>query len=452
VSNPLSAALAAALQEEAKYDWVSKARPDQLPPPGDWLVWFILAGRGWGKTRTGAETAKGWAGAASLPNLTSMPGSRGAIVAPTFGDGRDTCIEGESGLLSVLPPGMVKNWNRSLGELDLTNGTHIKVFSADKPDGLRGPAHSWAWCDELAAWRYPETWHMLMYGLRVQGGQPRVVVTTTPRPTALVRELHQGDGITAHVTRGSTFDNEANLAATALAFLKERYEGTRLGRQELYAAILDDVPGALWQRAQIDALRVKVAPELVRVVVAVDPAVTSGEHADETGIVVAGVDEEGEGYILADYSCRESPDGWARRAVRAYHEHHADRIVAERNQGGDLVESCIRTVEPTVSFKSVVATRGKHTRAEPVSALYEQGRIHHVGSFTTLEDQMCAFLPDGRSGLDDRVDAVVWAMTELNLGGAGMGDISDLIEANKGMMGGRWNVPDGGAGAWGSGW
>jgi phage terminase large subunit-like protein len=316
-------------------------------------------------------------------------------------------------LLGCLSPDQVKIWNRSMGELIMANGSRFKLFSADEPDRLRGYQHHRAWCDELASWRYPDAWDQLLLGLRL-GDDPRVIVTTTPRPVMLIRSLLTRDGV--YVTRGSTFENEQNLAPAALAQLRERYEGTRMGRQELYADVLEDVPGALWHRSIIDEDRVERAPELQRVVVAIDPAVTSGESADETGIVVAGLGVDGHGYVLADRTCRLSPDGWARRATIAYDEFEADRIIAEVNNGGDLVERVIRTIGGSYAYRAVRASRGKITRAEPVAALYEQHRVHHVGGFAALEDQQCMYTPDGYDGSPDRVDALVWAITELMVG------------------------------------
>jgi predicted phage terminase large subunit-like protein len=397
---------------KARAAWLLQARESQLTPDGDWYVWLILAGRGWGKTRTGAEDMAHYA--------MTHPGARLAVVAPTSAAARDVCVEGESGLLNVIPQPLIKDWNRSLGEMHLANGSQFKLFSADEPDRLRGYQHHRAWCDELAAWRYPDAWDQLMLGLRL-GEDPRVVVTTTPRPVALVRSLLGRDGVV--VTRGNTFENAANLAPAAVEQLRQRYENTRLGRQELYAEVLDDVPGALWQRAQIDSLRVKEAPEMTRVVVAIDPAVTSGEDSDETGIVVCGRGIDGHGYVLSDRTCRLSPDGWARRATTAYDQYQADRIIAEVNNGGDLVERVIRTVGGSYAYRSVRASRGKTTRAEPIAALYEQGRIHHVGGFAELEDQMCAYTPDGYDGSPDRVDALVWAFTELMVTGTGWGAV-----------------------------
>lgn len=661
-----------------RFDWARHARPDQRPPDNDgWLVWLILAGRGWGKTRTGAEWIK--------QQALAHPGSRWAVVAPTYADARDTCIEGESGILAVLPEDRVDTWNRSLGELVLANGSRVKLFAAEQPDRLRGPQHHGAWCvaaevpvltargdvpiadvrpgdlvatrrgwkrvlaaqrtrqaaavvtvrtasgrevrctpdhpiladnawrdagtlthgatlsacsttdhpptgtgtasagttttapaataappaspshkpsgptstapsptattsttstatrptttprtspsstaastatatpprtaasrpaplpapsrcgllapptpgsastaapptspdprtartagptaapaldavasvrpsgwadvydltvedahefyaggvlvhncDELAAWRYPEAWDQLQFGLRL-GDVPRTVVTTTPRPTTLVRDLAGRPDV--HVTRGATFDNADNLSAAALAELRNRYEGTRLGRQELYGELLDDVPGALWTAATIDAARVPTLPDsgVARVVTAIDPAVTSSEDSDLTGIVTAAVSDHGwcpicgpldggvrHGFVVADDSTRATPDGWCRTAVAAYDRWSGDRIVGEVNNGGDLIETVLRTVDPSVPFRKVTATRGKRVRAEPVAALYEQGRIHHVGALVDLEDQLCSWTPEA-PGSPDRMDALVWAITDLLVDDAGRG-------------------------------
>lgn len=394
--------------------WFHKhARSPQVAPDGDWNTWLILAGRGFGKTRVGAEWVK--------DRALALPGTRWAIIAPTYADARDTCVEGESGLLGVLPREWVAKWNRSLGELDLTNGSRVKLFSADEPDRLRGPQHHGAWCDELAAWKYPEAWDQLQFGLRL-GDRPQTVVTTTPKPVPLLT----GDGRDGRrlglmrrdrvvITRGSTFDNAANLSAAALDELRTRYEGTRLGRQELHAEILDDVEGALWTRAMLDTAAVAHAPELVRTVVAIDPAVTSGEESDETGIIAAGIGADGHLYVLHDRSGRFSPAEWANRAVALYDEVSGDRVVGEVNNGGDLVEANLRVADPQVPYKRVTATKGKRLRAEPVAALYEQGRVHHLPGLGLLEDQMTSWTPES-GGSPDRLDALVWAITELALG------------------------------------
>jgi len=393
----------------ARAKWLATARPTQIAPAGDWKSWLLLAGRGFGKTRLAAEDAW-WYGACN-------PGHQIAVIAPTHNDVRGTMFEGVSGLIACTPPEIIADYNRTNQELRLTNGALIRGFSAEKPDRLRGPQFHRAYCDELAAWQYTEAWDQLMFGLRL-GDDPRVIVTTTPRPTPIIRKLAKDER--TQITRGSTFDNAANLAPSALAALRERYGGTRLGRQELFAEILDDLPGALWLRAWFDEHRVKAAPDMQRIVVAVDPSGTAGDsdQGDSIGIVVAGLGVDGRGYVLADRSCKLSPDGWGKRAVAAYHEFGADRIVAERNYGGAMVEHVIRTVDKSASYKEVVASRGKVARAEPVAALYEQGRVSHVGALPDVEDQCCMIGPEGYigEGSPDRADALVWALTELMMG------------------------------------
>ena len=395
---------------ELSYYWPFWARPAQQPPAGDWRVWLILAGRGFGKTRTGAEWVRESVKRYPLTN----------IIAPTADDARDIMVEGESGILAICPDNERPTYRGSMRRLEWPNGARTLVFTADEPERLRGKQHMRLWADELASWRYPEAWDQAMLGLRL-GKDPRAVVTTTPKPTALIRMLVKDETVT--VTGGSTYENRGNLAPAFLERIITRYEGTRTGRQELLAEILDDVEGALWQRQMIENCRVKSAPDMQRVVVAIDPAVTSGEDSDETGIVVAGKGVDGRGYVLADRTCRLSPDGWARRAANAYEEYSADRIVAEVNNGGDMVERVIRTVGHNYSYKAVRASRGKLTRAEPIAALYEQGKVSHVGSFPALEDQMCTYTPDGYDGSPDRVDALVWALTELMVTNRGWGAV-----------------------------
>ena len=399
--------LAAALTK----DWHVAARPSQLPPPGLWTIWLLMAGRGFGKTRTGAEWVR--------LQVEEAGKTRIALVAPTAADARDVMVEGESGILAISP-----DWNRPVYEpskrrLTWPNGALATLYSADEPERLRGPQHDAAWCDEAGVWRYArDAWDTMMLGLRL-GTDPRVIVTTTPKPTWLLRGLLKREGADVVVTRGSTYENRANLAPAFINEIIRRYAGTRLGRQELQAEMLDDAPGALWKRDRIEETRVAKAPQLTRIVVAIDPAATSGEDADETGILACGLGVDGHGYVLDDLSGRMKPDEWARRAVGAYKSHEADRIVAEVNNGGEMVEATVRTVDENVPFKAVHASRGKVIRAEPVSALYEQGRVHHVGAFPTLEDQMCAFAADfdrSRGGSPDRLDALVWALTELMLG------------------------------------
>jgi phage terminase large subunit-like protein len=296
-----------------------------------------------------------------------------------------------------------------MGEIVLNNKSRIKLFSGEEPDRLRGPNFHGGWFDELAAFTYPDAWNQYQFALRL-GEHPQTVVTTTPRPTKLIKDLLTRDAVT--VVRGSTFENAANLAPSALAELRLRYEGTRLGRQELYGEVVADSEGALWNRDQLEQARVSEAPPLARIVVAIDPAVTSGESSDETGIVVAGVSNDGQYYILEDLTHRASPDAWARVAVEAYHRWGADRIVAETNNGGDMIELLLRQVDPTVSFRKVTATRGKVMRAEPIASLSEQFRLHLVGGFSKLEDQMCNYSIDSKDS-PDALDAMVWAVTDL---------------------------------------
>ena len=346
------------------------------------------------------------------------------IIAPTYADARDICVEGDSGLRSICAAGEVARWNRSLGELEFSNGARCKLFSADEPERLRGPQHYKLWADELGAWKYPQaTWDMAMFGLRL-GDNPQAVVTTTPRPVKVIHDLLKSP--TTSVQRGSTYDNRGNLAAAFFEQIVTRYEGTRLGRQELNAELLEDVPGALWQRDDIDRQRVDVAPELVRVVTAIDPSATSGDTSDEAGIVTAGLGScsckgtlELHAFVLADDSKRDTPQGWASTALDAYQHHRADRVIGEGNNGGEMVEAVVRSVAATrnlnVSYSMVWASRGKWTRAEPISALYQQGKVHHVGTLPSLEDELCTWVPgEGRS--PNRLDAAVWALTELSEG------------------------------------
>ena len=401
--------------EALEFDWKFWGRPKQFLPQGDWLTWLILAGRGFGKTRTGAEALRELV-CGSTP-LASGGYGRIAVIAETAADARDVLVEGESGILKCHPRAFRPHYEPSKRRLTWPNGAVATLYNAVEPDQLRGPQHDLALCDELAKWRYAqETWDQLQFGLRL-GDKPRQIVTTTPRPIPIIKKLIAAQSTV--LTRGSTTENRSNLAPSFISTVIARYEGTRLGRQELDAEILDDVPGALWTRAMFDDHRVKDMPDLQRVVVAIDPSGTGGEGdtGDSIGIVAAGRGYDGRGYVLADRSCKLSPAGWGRRAVDAYHEFKADRIVAERNFGGAMVQHVIRTADRNVSYKEVVASRGKAVRAEPVAALYEQGRISHIGSFADLEDQACSMKSDGYlgEGSPDRLDALVWAMTELML-------------------------------------
>jgi predicted phage terminase large subunit-like protein len=400
--------LANALQEQHQRDWPHIARPNQLPPPGNWTVWLLLAGRGWGKSRTGAEWVR--------QRVETGLAHRIALVAPTAADARQVMVEGESGLLAISP-----SWNRpqyepSRRQITWPNGAIATLFSADEPDRMRGPQFDTAWCDELAAWRFAEDgWNTLMLALRL-GRDPRCCVTTTPKPIHVIRDLLARAGKDVTVTRGRTIENRANLAPSFFSQIISQYQGTRLGRQEIEGELLEDVPGALWQRQTLDDLRLTEAPDLHRIVVAIDPAASSDEDSDETGIVVAGIDRQRDAYVLEDLSGRYQPTAWARRAIDAFRRHDADRIVAEVNNGGDMVEAVLRQIDPKVSFKAVHASRGKAIRAEPVSALYEKASVHHIGTHAALEDQMCSFCPDDprrRGNSPDRVDALVWALSDL---------------------------------------
>jgi len=375
-----------------------------------------MAGRGFGKTRLGAE----WLAAKAVRN----DGVRCAIVARTFSDTRNVCVEGVSGILNILREyDAVKDWNKSNGILTLKNGSIIQTFSADTPDSLRGPQFHYAWTDELAAWQYDDTWNQLQFGLRL-GDHTQTVITTTPRPTKLIKDLVKRESTV--VTRGSTFDNAENLSQSALLEMQERYAGTRLGQQELFGAILDDNPGALWSRGLLETARVKEAPTLTRVVVGIDPAVTSGDESDSTGIVVAGMTPDGHYYILADYTLKASPQVWAEKAVYAFELHKADRIIAETNNGGDLVVHLLQQVKNTVPVKKVTASRGKAVRAEPIAALSEQGKLHMVGYFPELEDELCEYEPGTSTKSPDRMDAMVWAVTELSEGSNALNYLSAL--------------------------
>jgi len=376
-----------------------------------------LAGRGAGKTRTAAE----WLAWKAISN----EGTRWAIVAPTHADARDTCVEGESGILNILKEfGVLKDYNRSISEIFLTNRSRIKLFSGEEPDRLRGPQFHGGWFDELAAFKRPDAWDQYQFGARL-GQHPQTIITTTPRPTKLIKDLVDRKGV--RVVRGSTFDNAKNLAPSALAELKLRYENTRLGRQELYGEILDTVEGALWTREMIERARVTDIPPLIRIVVAIDPAVTNNANSDETGIVAAGITSDNHYYVLSDKSLKASPDAWARQAVNLYHDLGADKIIAETNNGGDMVTLLIKQVDHSAPVKKVTATRGKQLRAEPISSLYEQGRVHHHGYFAELETQMCEWTPVS-SESPDRLDALVWAITELNSGSSSMMSLAAMAD------------------------
>ena len=422
--NELFEALGPRKVEELKHDWNFWARDNQLAPEGDdWNTWFINAGRGFGKTRSGVEWVR---------EQVKGGVKRIAAVASTNSDIERVMVKGESGFLSVCWKGDktyagkkmgFPEWSPTKRTLTWENGAQVQFFSAEEPERLRGPQFELAWCDETAAWNKDiDTWQMLQFCMRL-GKHPRIMVTTTPKPTKLIRQILKDPKTT--ITTGSTFDNSANLAKTYLTAVKEQYEGTRLGKQELYAEVLEEAQGALWTTAMLDEASVKLddVPDLSRIVVALDPAVTSNAESDMTGIVVAGIDVNGIAYVLGDYTDRLSPQGWASKAIELYHLHQADRIVAEVNQGGDMVKTTIHGEDDTVPYKAVRASRGKFARAEPISALYERGLVKHVAnpkdeaSLNELEIQMRTWEPLWSIGSPDRLDALVWAITDLSLNG-----------------------------------
>jgi phage terminase large subunit-like protein len=398
--------------------WASSDRIDQVAPPVDpgapWRSWLILGGRGAGKTRTGAEWIK--AQALGLDHGNTRPPTRIALIGETLGDARRVMVDGVSGLLSVHTSHDRPLFEPSKNQLTWPNGAIAHLFSGEDPDALRGPQFEFAWCDEIAKWRHAdEAWDMLQFGLRL-GLHPRAVVTTTPRNLPLLKRLLSDAGTVQ--TRSRTTDNSANLAASFIAEMQRRYAGTALGRQELDAELITETAGALWRRDWIDSPRVAEAPELARIVVAVDPPITANPNSDACGIVVAARGADNRAYVLADRTIQgRAPEIWARAAVAAYKDFHADRIVAEVNQGGDMVPLTIRTIDPTVPITQVRATRGKWLRAEPVAALYAEGRVVHVGPFHELEAQMLAFGTgaSGQARSPDRLDALVWALTSLML-------------------------------------
>jgi len=411
-------ALPVGVRRKINWLWPFWAREDQLAPAGKWVSWLLLGGRGAGKTRAGAE----WVRACVTGKTPLGRGQRAriALIGETISAVRDVMVEGESGILAISPPWARPKYEASKRRVIWPNGAQAQLFSAEDPDGLRGPQFDGAWADELTKWRHGrETWDMLQFGLRL-GADPRQVITTTPRPVRLLRDL-LGDPNTV-VSRATSYANAANLAPQFFERITAQYEGTRLGRQELMAELLEDNPEALWRRGRIDFCRVTAAPDLTRIVVAVDPPATSTVNSDTCGIIVAGLGVDGHGYVLADYSVQGvSPHVWASCAVAAYRDFQADRLVAEVNQGGDMVEAVIRQVDANAPVRSVRASRGKAARAEPVSALYEQSRVHHVGALPALEDEMAEFTRGFSRSVagwsPDRVDALVWALTELMLTG-----------------------------------
>jgi phage terminase large subunit-like protein len=399
-----------------------RARPKQRPPDRDWLVWLILSGRGFGKTRTGAQ----WV----IDCAKRLPSNgRFALVGQTASDVRDVMVEGDSGILRCSPPWFRPLYEPSKRRLTWPNGFQAFCYSSEEPGYFRGPQFHGAWCDEFAKWTYlDDCWDNLQFGLRLgsaEGWVPRVCITTTPLPLELIKSLRK-DRSTA-VVLGSTFENQANLAPSAVARLKAKYDGTRLGRQELYGEILEDTPGALWTSRSIDPCRRRLdqCPPFLRIAVSVDPSVGDAtrknrrrdEALAEAGIVVGATGEDEQFYVLEDATVKGHPILWGNAAVGAYNRHFADVLVAEINNGGKLIETLIQTIDDTVNYKEVTASRGKQTRAEPIASLYEQNKVHHVGNFPALEEEMTTWVPNAGMPSPNRVDALVWCLHELALGG-----------------------------------
>lgn len=404
--------------EDILYDWEVWARPKQLPPPGEWLTWMILTGRGWGKTRTGSEwvTGKAKKGAKHI-----------ALIGQTKADVRDTMIElGPASIMKISHPKFYPKYESSKRRIIWPNGCIGTIYSGDEPDQVRGPSHDIAWIDELAKFQYPQDiWDNLMFGLR-EGEDMQILITTTPRPIPIIKNLVKDSN--TKVIHGNTYENKENLPKKYFDYVIAPYVGTRLGQQEIEGKILEDNPNALWNRKIIEDNRVNKYPELIRVVIGVDPEASDTEQSAETGIIAVGLGKDGHGYVLGDNTIKGSPDKWGNEAVTAYHKYQGDRIIGEVNNGGDMVGYVIHTIDKNVPFKAVHASKGKYTRAEPVTALYEQGRIHHVGNFIELEDQMCEWIPGEKS--PDRMDGLVWAITELMLDMKGDPQILWIPEVN----------------------
>jgi phage terminase large subunit-like protein len=393
------------------YDWRIWARDSQLPPPGDWFVWLALAGRGWGKT---------WVGSNWIIEQVKDGAKRLMLVAPTAGDVRDLMVDGNSGIQTLSEPNFCPRYEPSKSRLVWPNGAMANLRSADVPDRVRGYNNEVAWAEEMASWRRFDAWDQLKLTVRI-GKRPRIIVTTTPKPVPAVVELMKSENCI--VTRGSTYENKDNLAPDFFRQIVGQYEGTNLGRQEIYAEILEEQAGALWTRELIEKCRISIQdyedrkPELQQIVVGVDPAASTKA---ETGIIVAGKarswDDQWHGYVLDDVTVRGTPEQWAKAVVQAYHDYKADLIVAEKNQGGDMVESILRSIDPNLPIKLIHASKGKQARAQPVAALYERGRVHHKGFFAQLESQMTTWVPNETRESPDRLDSMSYCITELLLG------------------------------------
>ncbi len=391
----------------ASDDWFLQARREQLEPPGDWVIWALIAGRGFGKN---------WSASHWLINEHEQGHAKNScIIAATSNDLVRYCLSGPSGILSLAPARFTPEYKTQHNKLVWPDKSETHLFTSEKPRRLRGGNFDRAWCDELSYWQYvDDTWDMLMFGLR-HGESVKCIVSMTPRPIPLVRELIARNGKDVFVTSGSTYENEKNLSKVFKDKIIKKYEGTRMGRQELLGEVLMDVEGALWDHQMIDELRIEHRPEFKQIVVAVDPSVTSGQNADETGIVVVGKANNDHCYVLADISGQHAPRKWASLVVGAYHSYGANHVVAEKNNGGELITEVIHNEDPNIPVKLVSASVGKVARAEPVSMLYEQKRVHHIGFFPYLEDEMCMFVPGemGPKVSPNRADALVWGITDL---------------------------------------
>ncbi len=391
--------------EKSKYNWPTHARPAQLPPQGNWHTWLIIAGRGFGKTRTGAETIRGWVDAGLYKRI--------ALLGDTKADVRHVMVEGESGLLSTHPPGEQPLWSPTKQQITWNNGAIASCYSADAAEHLRGPQFDAAWIDEFAKFHDCEkSWNLLSLALRL-GKQPRTIITTTPKPLPILTKMLNDPSVI--VTTGTTFDNAKNLSDAFIKHIQSQFNNTRLSEQEIMGKILDPFEQSLWSPELINRYRQQDHPPLERMVIAIDPAMSNSPDSAETGIIVAGLGEDGRGYVLEDLSLHGSPAEWSKVAVDAYNHYLADCIIAEVNNGGDLVGYALRSTDSLVNLKNVHAHRNKATRAQPIAALYEQGRISHIGSnLATLEHQLCTYIPHcTQQSSPDRLDALVWAITDL---------------------------------------
>jgi phage terminase large subunit-like protein len=388
---------------DLKYSFEFWSRPSQRPPLWAWSNWLIMAGRGYGKTYVGANITRMWAESGKVERIR--------LIGADAGDCRDVMVEGPSGIMAMSRPDFMPVYEPSKKRITWPNGCKANLFSAEDPDELRGPEHEKAWADEPIKWQYPlETWDQHSFGLRI--GTPQSIITTTPRPIKLIKDFILDENKATAITRGSTYENRANLANSFFTSIIKKYEGTHLGQQELLGLMISEVPGALWNRQIIEDSRVKESDEMIKVVVAVDPAATSRKTSNKTGIIGCGLGEDRHGYILKDKSIVGKPIVWGKAVCDLFHELQADIVIAEGNQGGEMVQTVINGIDANIPVKLVWASRGKHVRAEPISLKYQQGKVHHVGYFPALEDQMCQHTPETRESPDE-MDAMVHGMTNL---------------------------------------